>query len=195
MLDQCFSTYIYSNVITPEKLAPIQDELLKTFNIVKETNGFKKRWTVDTHSVSDITFLKNIISEYEMTHFEKELDFHIQAYLDALNFPYDRTYKIASAWLTLNKHGEQARLHNHGDVDISGVYYIQTNGHDGDLYFHTPASIWSASYLLAHTHCDLYAKPEVGKLFLFPAGIMHGVIGNNTQNERVSISFNIKFMR
>lgn len=195
MIDQCFSTYIYSDFIAPEKLTPIQDELLKTFNTLKDTNGFKKRWTVDTHSLSDTTFSKNIISEYGLAHFEKELDFHVQEYLNVLNFPHDRTYKIASAWLTLNKHGEQARLHNHGDVDISGVYYIQTNRRDGDLYFHTPTNIWSASYLLAHTHCDLYAKPEVGKIFLFPAGIMHGVTGNDTQDERVSISFNIKFTR
>ena len=195
MLDQCFSTYVYSDVVKLEERNVIQEELTKTFNVLKETSSFKKRWTVDTHSLSDTTFSKNIIDDYELTHFKKELDFHINAYLGALSFPHDRTYRIDSAWITLNQHKEHSRLHNHGSSDLSGVYYIQTNGEDGDLYFHTPADMWAVSYLTAHLHCDLYAKPEVGKIFLFPAGLMHGVTGNDTKDDRVSIAFNISFTR
>ena len=195
MIDQCFSTYVYSDMVEPEKKNVIQEELLNTFHILEDTNGFKKRWTIDTHSLSDTTFSKNIINDYELTNFRKELDYHINAYLDALNFPHDRTYKIDSSWMTLNRHKEHSRLHNHGSSDLSGVYYIQTNGEDGDLYFNTPAAMWGTSYLTAHLHCDLYAKPAVGKIFLFPAGLMHGVTGNDTKDDRVSIAFNISFTR
>ena len=195
MLDQCFSTYIYSANVDADKLAPIQDELLAISQHLKDTNIFKKRWTQDTHSLSDPSFSSNDIAKYGLRNFEIELDNHVTAYLDALSYTGPRKYKIKSAWFTLNKTNEHSRLHTHGNVDLSGVYYIQTNGHDGDLFFHTPALALGASMIMAHLHDTLYAKPEVGKIIMFPGTILHGVSGNDTKDDRISISFNLEFIR
>ena len=36
-------------------------------------------------------------------------------------------------------------------------------------------------------------KPEVGKILLFPGWLKHGINTNNTDNIRISLSFNICF--
>ena len=195
MIDQCFSTYVYSDFVVREKLALIQEELYDCFKTLKENDKFKKKWTDETHSLSDATFSQNLIKEYKLELFEEELNNHIQTYLDNLNYPHKKEFRIVSSWMTLNKKGESSRMHHHGSADISGVYYIQTLGLDGDLYFHTPVNMWASSYLFSHLHNDLYAKPEIGKLFLFPSGLLHGVAGNVTNSERVSISFNVELVR
>jgi len=75
---------------------------------------------------------------------------------------------------------------------ISGTYYYQTSGDDGDIVFRTPNPFVELElFPLGGTVDKLYnIKPKVGKIVLFPGWLSHKVESNITDNDRISISFN-----
>jgi uncharacterized protein (TIGR02466 family) len=96
--------------------------------------------------------------------------------------------------MTLNELGSYAVMHDHGSSDISGVYYYKTNEQDGNLFFQTPNKLLSSNFLFKSIPSIVEYTPKVGKIVLFPGWLNHGVHTNTTDNERVSISFNIKLI-
>jgi uncharacterized protein (TIGR02466 family) len=129
--------------------------------------------------------------------FKNEVDKHIKKYAESINVAKNiDNYEIAQSWLTLTKPGQYAHRHSHGYSDISGVYYIQTIGNDGDFWIENPLSqLFETSYFYSHTPEKMYIKPQVGRLMLFPSWLKHGVNTNTTDAERISFSFNIFFNR
>ena len=109
------------------------------------------------------------------------------------NRKYD--FKIETSWLTLNKKGHYSHLHHHADADISGVFYVKTNGVDGELIFENPNRLITTSYLLNTWQESLFFTPKQGRLILFPGWLAHRVGKNKTDDERISFSFNIMFNR
>jgi len=72
------------------------------------------------------------------------------------------------------------------------VYYVKTDGSDGNLYFPNPMKAMANSYCFRHFYPEwAQVKPKVGTLVLFPGWLEHGVLSNCTDNERVSVSFNL----
>ena len=96
--------------------------------------------------------------------------------------------------MTLTEPGQYAHTHDHGAADLSGVYYFKTNGNDGDLYFDSPVAQLKSSFVFNKSSRVFY-KPKIGKLILFPGWLSHGVFQNTTTENRVSVSFNIYFVR
>lgn len=91
------------------------------------------------------------------------------------------------SWMNITrKFGFQER-HNHdmnGDgLPISGAYYFNTNGADGDLAIFPP----DAQYKQFGNHV---VEPAIGKLVLFRSEVFHRVAANLTDNDRISFSFN-----
>jgi uncharacterized protein (TIGR02466 family) len=96
--------------------------------------------------------------------------------------------------MTLNKTGMFSHPHDHGSFDISGVYYVDTTGEDGNLYFLNPNKMMKCSKITENYEQMHFFKPEVGRLFLFPSWLDHGVSENKTKSDRISLSFNIKVL-
>jgi uncharacterized protein (TIGR02466 family) len=76
-------------------------------------------------------------------------------------------------------------------AEISGVYYYQTNGKDGDICFINPFN--AARYFdfgrVSSRSNNIYT-PTVGRLLLFPSYVQHKVRPNKTDNTRISLAFN-----
>ena len=133
----------------------------------------------------------NIIRDLNLGKLEKEIDIHIQEYCDVIGHPFSK-YKMSS-WFSKFENGSYAHIHNHGDSDISGVYYCKTNGDDGKFFFESPNDHLMTSRIYKHLGVRWEYIPQCGKLILFPGWMKHGVETNITDNTRISISFNIKF--
>jgi hypothetical protein len=194
-----FALPIYHNYVAKARLDNLQSELLTAVDKIKETNSFLKneKWHKTTHNLSDPTFRKNAIEEYSLQLFQQELNFHINEFMKTINTPVERyrNYKIYGCWITQTMPGEHAHTHSHGHNDLSGVYYIKTNNKDGNLFFNNPLALLTHSYSFEHIPQQLEYIPEEGKIVLFPGWLEHGVKPNNTNDERISISFNINFER
>jgi len=192
----CFSVPIYYSLVQKYLLSSIQHE----FSVAKEdldnknSFNYKEGWEPGTHQISDVEFSKNLFQDYNFPVFLKELDHHIKLYLTSVSIPTTTEYKIVSSWMTKTRKNEYAHLHNHGRSDISGVYYYKTNGVDGSIRFKNPLSQFS-TFLLENVRADVMYPPIEGRLILFPGWLDHSVETNNTDHERISISFNINLRR
>ena len=89
-------------------------------------------------------FQDNIIDEHNITKFKDEITYHIREYSGT-----DRPFKINNSWMTRCDKGHYAVCHEHGWSDISGVYYLKTNGEDGQLYFPSPHRLLAGNFIIS----------------------------------------------
>jgi hypothetical protein len=85
------------------------------------------------------------------------------------------TKPIRHVWFNVNGKGAHHNWHSHGGTSVVGVYYIQVPEHSGDIEFKDGSSI----------------TPYPGLLLIFPAGVEHRVLPNQTTQNRISMAFNI----
>ncbi len=184
-----FSTQIYCGAATD--FDDIQTELRSCigdidFNMVSGWGN--------THYLSDPSFNSNLIKDFNLEKFSKEVDIHVGNYISGTGSDLVNTnYNIISSWFALFKRGNYAHIHNHGDADIAGVYYFKKSGDDGNLFFCTPNKAEDTSILFKKGR--VVTNPKEGEFILFPGYLDHGVQTNDTDEERVSLSFNIYFDR
>jgi len=199
MIEKWFATPVYYDYVQSSKLEQIQAEFTRTFNALESTHRFKGPDDWNTQLISDGNFTHNLIEEFQLAVFSAELDSHIRTYLTELNWdPVDvflATYKVTGCWMTLTGKDQYSHVHTHGDSDISGVYYYNTTGDDGDLVLVTQNKLTESSYCFKKLFSTARYRPEVGKIILFPGWLEHGTRTNITNHARVSVSFNITFNR
>lgn len=198
-----YITPLYEERIEEPLLSPLQEEMMIIYKGLSDENKFdqfpKKKG--EYHSVSDTTFKKGTLQhKYNIDIIEEVVHLNAIKYLELIKAPtqmiealVNETYEL-NTWMTRTLKGKHAIEHSHGDSDISGVYYVQTNTKDGNIYFRSPVRIGEGdNRCFQHlTHCNVSITPEVGKLLLFPGWLRHGVRENTTDFDRVSFSFNIK---
>ena len=183
-----YPTPVYSSKV--DNYEEIQEEIAYSLE-----NGvvFNMNDVWASHYLSDITFELNVIEHFKLHKFMTELAVHIQEYCKYLN--HMGNCKIAQSWYSLFNPGNYGHVHHHAWADISGVYYHKTNGEDGNLFFDSPNPHLSTTRLYQNLTPRHQVKPVQGHLLLFPGWLMHGIQTNTTQNERISLSFNIEFER
>jgi uncharacterized protein (TIGR02466 family) len=195
-LNAAFPTPIYENELVDKR---IEKEFQIVIDDLKQTDAFKLNRATECQYLSDPTFLENLFDSYDLSVFKSYLEENIRNYVKMVvptyvtNRKYD--FNIETSWLTLNKKGHYSHLHHHADADISGVYYVKTNGNDGELIFENPNRLITTSYLLNTWQESMHYVPQEGKLILFPGWLIHRVNKNETDNERISFSFNVMFKR
>lgn len=195
-----FPIPLYINRVQQKNFDAIQTDFQRVVDDLNANNKFVYREDWQSHKTSDVTFSKNLFDEYNLQLFQQELDEHIFTYLQIIGSPVAAKeelfkYKIFGSWMTSSDKKDYAHIHTHGSSDISGVYYFKTNGNDGDIFFENPMRYLENSYCFSHLNARAVWKPEVGKIILFPGWMPHGVTTNTTDNNRISVSFNILFER
>ena len=76
------------------------------------------------------------------------------------------------------------------------MYYLKTNGEDGNLLFRDPYNACATNYIYQVTTSNDSTLPlEQGLIAFWPGMIQHRTEANQTQHERISLSFNIAFVR
>ena len=185
-IEQIYATPIYSTIVNNKSIRRQIEQTLKTTEW-----GMISNWG-HTHLLSSNPFQGNVISK--LAAFQKELDYHIKKYTEFYEFYY-KSYIIVNSWYSRFEKGHYGHVHDHGDSDISGVYYYQTNGNDGDLFFRSPNPFFKSSPTFNALKGTRRITPEEGRLVLFPGWLEHGINTNMTEDTRISLSFNIRFSR
>ena len=104
-------------------------------------------------------------------------------------------------WININKKGDFNRMHTHPGSDFAGVFWIKTPEKCGDIEFNSP--YYNSQYNEFMSYNDMFQhstgcvpscaiSPIAGKIFLFPSAIYHQVRRNDSNQDRISSSFNIK---
>jgi len=103
--------------------------------------------------------------------------------------------ELYNIWININTPGSFNHLHNHVGAVFSGVYYVHADDMQGNIQFersdgaeyHIPTEIEKATY---YTSTRASYKSKTGAVYIFPGWLKHSVEGNQTQKDRISISFN-----
>ena len=118
-----------------------------------------------------------------------------QGVLEFLKYSYTH-FEITDCWANVNRRGESHSLHSHPNNFLSGVYYVRAPENCGNIVFSDPRP--QASVLIPHvTERNPYnsfkhsIKPKEGRLLMFHSWFQHLVEANQSEEERISISFNV----
>ncbi|MDT8427574.1 MAG: TIGR02466 family protein [Pseudomonadales bacterium] len=104
---------------------------------------------------------------------------------------------MTSLWCNINGTGSQHADHVHAYSHISGVFYIDCQQDSAPIRFKDPRPArWMVPPPLRRSVPEnalaMEISPQEGKLLLFPSFLEHGVLPNQSQADRVSMSFNFE---
>jgi len=151
----------------------------------------KPEWGT-THKLSTNSFEEDALTEYNLIKVDSQIRAAVALYCQDLGFEMPETYSRRS-WITRYDRGEYAQIHNHGYSDISGVYYHSVGSKAGNIFFENPNLAAHGWWVMPPDRVEYVPKP--GMIILFPGYLYHGVQTNDSDDTRVSISFNCVFER
>ena len=112
----------------------------------------------------------------------------------------DAPFIINSMWASVNKTGDYNYSHTHLGVDFSGVLYLQAPFNCGDIVFEDENARFRYNWKLDTEikeengyHDSMWFHPTEGRCLIFPAHLRHHVERNQSETDRISIGFNLKF--
>ena len=105
------------------------------------------------------------------------------------------------AWININKPGDYNIKHVHPTNNLSGVLWIKAPQNSGDIVFDSPNNF--ESFLENKSYNDDFKKsnfiddsyhcyPTEGRIIVFPSHLQHHVQENKSNEDRISVSFNIR---
>ena len=104
------------------------------------------------------------------------------------------------SWVNINGKGSWNACHSHfkqsQPILFSGVYYVKVPKNSGEIGFHDPRSMMASrtldeEYLNGNVAPVQYVMPNAGDCYYFPSWFEHEVRENKSEEERVSIAFNV----
>lgn len=110
----------------------------------------------------------------------------------------DAAFEITACWATVLAKGAAHKIHSHPNNFLSGVYYVHTPPGADTINFHDPrrqtAVIRPAVVALTADNTDqVVVRVRDGALLMFPSFLEHSVDANPSEEERISVSFNVMF--
>ena len=103
-------------------------------------------------------------------------------------------------WININRPGDSNSKHNHPGSDLSGVFWVKSLQKSGNLTFYSPnvmTQMEQINSIKDEIGKKLFITPTVeiepleGVIVLFPSDLPHAVQKNNSDEDRISVSFNI----
>ena len=117
-------------------------------------------------------------------------------YIKTLNPKKQLNVSLFNFWINSNNKSNYNLIHNHPDSNISGVFYIKVPKLSGRLVFQN-----ADLTRLNDSNFDFFDNPnfnsryfcnvEEGDLYLFTSQTLHYVEANRSEEERISVAFNI----
>ena len=109
----------------------------------------------------------------------------------------DGTPTMGNMWANINPPGGMNRPHIHPNSHFSGVYYIKAPKDCGQIVFNDPRTL---SHMImptriketppSHLWREVRVDPLEGRMIMFPSWLWHSVEPNESNDIRISVSFN-----
>lgn len=192
-LDQLFGIPFYSATATKDELFWIQKEISEKLPTITANDDFQNPAGWGDGVQTNIKFRNNTIEDYNMPFLNRFILNHCYNYIKETRTRLPGEIKLSHSWINFTSNGQGQDWHNHNTSLIVGTYYYQTTGKDGNFLAKNPnpfAGVWYFPDSAEESSC-FSVSPTVGKILLFPGYITHKVETNQTDNTRISISFNI----
>ena len=189
-----FPTPLYTHLLTDGELKHAQYDVGQIVKKLykEESWGQNEQWGSSTSQLSNKgNFRECIITSEKMMHMKQTIMHHCGNYMQHMNVRPDYQAAIVSSWLSLTSPGLHAHIHDHGTAHISGVYWHKTNGQDGNIVFRNALKALKCNPIGASFAHENEFVPEEGRIVMWPSFLDHAVNENRTDDDRISLSFNI----
>ena len=111
---------------------------------------------------------------------------------------------IVNAWVNINKPGDYNTKHQHPNCNLSGVLWIKAPQNSGEIVFQSPVEFQTYTEIESYTEefknhnnyfHSYYFTPTEGRILVFPSHLQHEVLENKSNEDRISVSFNISLRK
>lgn len=205
---EIFPTPIWSGHIENEDILQKAEELAYNFrDEVKEAGVVSQGW--DDKEITDDRLLfdkKGVTSFYSDNlatneKWEEITDFIINMAGTMLSDTHDVTgMRIANMWTTIYPKGAFVPQHIHSYFEVSGVFYVKAPENCGDIVFQDPAWVAKTMNIKGANKGTFPGpgtkwshSPTAGDMLLFPSWLPHSTKQNESEEDRIIISFNLLF--
>tara|TARA_R100000008_G_scaffold85531_1_gene75730 strand:- start:1136 stop:1780 length:645 start_codon:yes stop_codon:yes gene_type:complete len=154
---------------------------------VKETKGRRNRASLNRQS--EDTF---ILDNPELKKIRTFIETKLNQFVSQIYGSDDRLV-ITQSWLNRNGKGESHHEHTHPNSMISGVWYPQIHEQLPPIEFRNRSQrdvVLSIQRYNTFNSQSFLLPIKRGELILFPSNLTHGVPPNQSDEERISLSFN-----
>ena len=159
----------------------------------KDSNGLQ-RSNIDGWHSPDFSLKEKDTAAYK---FFTSLRKYLVDVFKILGWRYDPDKIImTNMWAIINKKNNFNLPHIHPNCYLSAAYYVKTHDGCGRIKFTNPNLASRQRSPLIENKTDfnqngIEIDPKEGDLLFFPAYLTHEVLRNNSEEERIVISFNI----
>ena len=150
---------------------------------VSKTNFKGWHSTTDMHTKSEYSQLITELMRMQKEIYDNE---HIARYA-----------RLGNMWANINPPGGMNMPHIHPNALFSGVYYVKSNPKSGRLKIMDPrpgAQMYMPMRKKGDPGRDMWRDADIepieGRIIMFPAWLWHAVEPNDSNELRISVSFN-----
>ena len=155
----------------------------------KQDKGIKKTNVNGWHSETNM---------HEMPQFKSLVDELFKMQFEIFKEEWlDREPRLGNMWANINPPGGYNRPHIHANSLFSGVYYIKAPANSGKLVCNDPRPgvqtvmpTRKKGQPPKHLWRDVHLEPKVNRIIMFPSWLWHCVEPNESNDIRISVSFN-----
>ena len=185
IIEKFFPTIVYGKDVQLDNNKLAQDIV----NWSNQDPGVSKTNSKGWHSTTDMA------NKPEYQQLVKEL-FKMQEEIFN-NEHLDRSSRLGNMWANINPPGGMNQPHIHPNALFSGVYYIKSPIKSGRLKIYDPRP--GVQFIMpirkpGNPGKDLWREanidPVEGRIIMFPAWLWHAVEENQSNDIRISVSFN-----
>ena len=164
-------------------------EWIKNSECRKDNKGGNEPGDVHYNRQSEDTF---VLDRPELSNVKAFIEAKLHEYVTNIYSSTDKLV-ITQSWLNKNKKGESHHEHVHPNSMVSGVWYPQIHEQLPPIQFRTRQQrdvALSTEQYNTFNSATFMLPMRKGELILFPSNLMHSVPVNQSEEERISLSFN-----
>jgi len=200
MIKNLFPSPIYTVPLGGRGPKKLNQELLQESLKFSEIDEAGIEWSKTNYrggytSYGSIAHLHEVSSTFETL--REELDKHVRKYIRYLEMDVNpKQIQMRTCWINIMPKGTLHTMHIHPLSVISGTYYIQTPKNCSAIKFEDPRMVGFMASPPRRTTAQernqrfVELQPQAGSLVLFESWMRHEVPQNQSDDERISISFN-----
>ena len=170
--------FLIDDVIDNNNLTLIKKDILNNYNVEKSN------WQSQSnlHTIKTYNVLTNSIIQYTKQVF------------DNLKYEYEK-FVITDMWSNVLKPKEMHRPHTHSNNILSGVFYVESKKSSGIVFYDPRPQAVVLNPKKTQDNLDnatvLSYDSLTNRMIFFPTWLQHYVPTNQTNENRISIAFNI----
>ena len=202
-----FPTLIYKDLPRPDNYHPIQKEVKSALMKIQADNDYAEvsyihpiaREQKSRKQTDSMYLIKDdLIGKYNLINLKQRIIDTATNYVTSTMWSrlHGRKWRIniKNSWMNIQGKDKNHEWHCHPGYQVSGVYYMRVSPDQGGIQFLNPNNIIQSCNFPENTNTcpqSMAFIPCDGEIILFPSWLMHNTCPNTTDEERISVAFNI----